>query len=94
MNHISPLWEPFVPNMATLFTHNSTNVNEEIMFKSFGGSGDDFAVEMLFLKYLVYVRPVTMHLFSKPFDCSSLLVENRFDNMSYMKIRHPCTKIS
>lgn len=76
--------------MATIFIHLSANVEEEIMSKSLGSSDDDFAVEVLFLKYLVDVRAVAMHLFSEPFDGSALLVENCFDDMSYMNLRHTC----
>lgn len=35
-----------------------------------------------------------MHLCSEPFDRSALLVKKRFDDMSYMNLRHrPCIKL-
>ena len=58
------------------------------MSKNLGYSKDDFTVEMFLLKDLVNISPVAVHLLGKPFDCSALFVENRFDNMSYMEIRH------
>ena len=88
MLSISPNQALFSPKIATLFIHLLTNVKKEIMPKNLGSAGDDFAVEMLFLKYLVYIRTVTAHLLGKPFHCSPLFVENRFDNMSYVKICH------
>lgn len=64
------------------------------MPEGLGSSDDDFTVEVLFLKYLVNVRAVAMHLIGEPFDRSALLIENRFDDMSYMNLRHPpCIKL-
>jgi hypothetical protein len=31
-----------------------------------------------------------VHLLGEPFDRSALFVKNRFDDMSYMKLRHQC----
>lgn len=83
-----------VPKTATLFIHYSTNIQKEIMLKNLGSTSDDFAVEIWFLKHLVYIRAVAMHLRGEPFDRSALFVENRFDDMSYVEIRHQCIKIS
>jgi len=88
------VWGYYVPKMATLFIHLLTNVKKEIMLKNLGSAGDSFTVEMLLLKYLVYICPVTTHLLSKPFNCSTLFVEYRFDNMSYVYLRHLSKKIS
>lgn len=64
------------------------------MPKGLRSSGDDFTVKVLLLKYLVDIRAVAMHLLGEPFDRSALLFENRFDDMSYMEIRHPsCIKL-
>ena len=49
---------------------------------------------MLLFKQLVYVRAVAMHLRGEPFDRPALFVENCFDDMSNMEIRHQCIKIS
>ena len=47
---------------------------------------------MLLFEHLVDVCPATAHFRSEPFHRSPLFVENRFDNMSYMKIRHLCVQ--
>ena len=77
-----------VPKIATLLVHDLADVVEEIMLKAFGGASDGFAVEMLFLKHFVYVCPVAMHLLGEPTDGSTLLFENCFDDMTYVKICH------
>lgn len=76
--------------MSTLFIHHFANIQKEIMPQDLGCSSNDFTIEMLFLKHLVNIRTVTMHICGEPFDRPALLVENRFDNMSYMKLRHSC----
>lgn len=80
--------------MATLFIHLLADVKKEIMHKDIWSTLDDFTVKMRLLKHLVDVRAVAMHLCSEPSYRSPLLVENCFDNMSYVEIRHLCTKIS
>lgn len=85
-----PKQHPIVPKIATLFVHHLAKVKEEIMVKYIGGSLDNGTVEVVLLEHVVYVRAVAMHLMGKPFDGSALLVENCFDDMSYMNLRHPC----
>lgn len=92
--YISPNQTHFVPKTATLFIHLLTNVKKEIMPKDLGSAGDDFTVEMRLFKQLVYVRTVAIHFCGEPFYCPTLFIENRFDDMSYMKICHLCIKIS
>ena len=76
------------------FIHHLANVKEEIMPKNLWGAGYDFAVKMRLFKHLVNIRAVAMHFCGEPFDSSALFVENRFDDMSHMEIRHPpCIKL-
>ena len=76
--------------MATLFVHLFADVEEEIMSKGLRGSNNDFTIEVLLFKYLMNIRAVAMHFLGKPFDGSTLFVENCFDDMSYMNLRHTC----
>jgi len=61
---------------------------EEIMVKCFGGTSYDFTVEVLFLEHLVNIGAVAMHTLGEPLHLAPLFIKNRFDYMSYVKIRH------
>lgn len=89
-----PKQQHIIPKTATLFIHHAADFKKEIMPKGKGSTSNDFTVEMLLFKHFVYVRAVAMHLRGEPFDRPALLVENRFDDMSYMNLRHrPCLKL-
>lgn len=91
---MSPKRRQPVPKTTTLFIHHLANIQKEIMPQDLGCAGDNFTIEMLFFKHLVYVCAVAMHFSGEPFDRSALFVENRFDDMSHMEIRHPpCIKL-
>ena len=79
-----------VPNKGTSFLHYITDFKKEIVSEHFGGTGDDFAVEMGVLKNFVDIASIAMHLLGEPLDRSALFVENLFDDMSYMNLRHSC----
>ena len=41
-------------------------------------------------KNLIDIAAVAMHLLGEPLDRVALLVENAFDDMTYMNLRHLC----
>lgn len=90
VNSLFPKRAHSVPKMGILFLHHPADFKKEIVSEHFGGAGNDFAVEMWVLEDLIDIASVAMHLLGEPLDRSALLVENLFDDMSYMNLRHSC----